>query len=119
MSDQQREMPIFTRTFDFLAWLTPMTHHFPRLHRHTVTRRLVEAALDMQEALLMANNLRNQERILWLERADSSLGRVRLYLRLAHRLGWLNLGQYQHGASMISEIGRLLGGWRKVTLATR
>ena len=34
------EMPIFTRTFDLLAWLLPATNHFPRAHRHTVTRQL-------------------------------------------------------------------------------
>lgn len=25
-----QEMPIFTRTFDFLTWLLPVTNHFPR-----------------------------------------------------------------------------------------
>ncbi|MCL4862593.1 MAG: diversity-generating retroelement protein Avd [Caldilineaceae bacterium] len=115
MSDSHREMPIFTRAFDFLAWLTPMTQHFPRLHRHTITRRLVEAALDLQEALLIANNQRDGDRLAWLDRADAHLAQVRIYLRLAHRLHWLNMGQYQHGAGMVSEIGKLLGGWRKTT----
>lgn len=39
------EMTIFTRTFDFLTWLLPATNHFPRAHRHTVTQRLLNAAL--------------------------------------------------------------------------
>jgi hypothetical protein len=43
MSDQ--EMPIFTRTFDFLTWLLPATHHFPRAHRFTFTRRLLPISL--------------------------------------------------------------------------
>ena len=38
-------MPIFNRTFDFLSWLLPVTNHFPRAHRHTATRRLLEAAM--------------------------------------------------------------------------
>lgn len=40
------EMPIFTRTFDFISWLLPVTNNFPRAHRHTVTRRLLNAAFD-------------------------------------------------------------------------
>ena len=32
------EMVIFTRTFDFLAWLLPHTNHFPRAHRHSLRR---------------------------------------------------------------------------------
>ena len=47
------ETPIFTRTFDLLAWLLPATNHFPRPHRHTVTRRLTDAALDLRERLLL------------------------------------------------------------------
>lgn len=29
----QKEMPIFTRTFDFLTWILPATNHFPKAHR--------------------------------------------------------------------------------------
>jgi hypothetical protein len=42
------EMVIFTRTFDFLAWLLPHTNHFPRAHRHSLTQRLLDAALDLR-----------------------------------------------------------------------
>ena len=37
------EMPIFSRTYDFLTWLLPATNHFPRAHRHDFTRRLLDA----------------------------------------------------------------------------
>jgi hypothetical protein len=46
-----------------------------------------------------------------LRSADAALGRLRSYLRLAHRWGWLSDGQYAHVSAMVAEIGRLLGGW--------
>lgn len=109
------EMPLFTKTQDFLVWLTPLTNHFPRLHRHTITRRLLEAALDFQERILEANSVRGQARLDCLTQADAALSKVRLYLRLVQRWQWINLGQYQHAARAVAELGRLLGGWRKVT----
>lgn len=108
------EMPIFTRTFDFIAWLLPMTNHFPRAHRHTLTRRLLDAAFDLRERLEQAN-LRQAQRLERLVEADEALARVRVYVRLAARFGWLTSGQYEHVAGMTAEIGRLLGGWQKVT----
>jgi len=111
------EMPIFTRTFDLLAWLLPQTNHFPRVHRHTVTRRLLDAAFDLRERLEEANVKRHAARQAALNGADEALARLRVYLRLAVRFGWLNDGQYAHGAAMVTEIGRLLGGWQKVTVA--
>ncbi len=94
-------MPIFTRTFDFLTWLLPATNKFPRAHRHSFTRRLLDVAFNLRERLEEANLRKGAAR---LER-----------LRLAARWGWLSEGQYQHVAKMVAEIGRLLGGWQKVT----
>lgn len=45
------EMVIFTRTFDFLTWLLPATNNFPSAHRHSFTRRLLDAAFDLRERL--------------------------------------------------------------------
>lgn len=110
-----KEMPIFTRTFDLLAWLLPATNHFPRSHRHTVTRRLIDAAFDLRERLEEANLRRREERRRALVGADEALARLRVYLQLAGQFGWLTQGQYGHVSTVIAEIGRLLGGWHKVT----
>jgi len=115
MTDNRNEMPIFTRTFDFLTWLLPVTNHFPRAHRFSFTQRLLDAAFDLREYLEQANYRQGKARLERLDRADEALNRVRTYLRLAVRWEWLTGGQYQHVAEMVTEIGRLLGGWRKVT----
>lgn len=115
MSDNYTEPPIFTRTADFLAWLGPQTNHFPRVHRQTITRRLLDSALDLQETLLEANHERGQVRLECLKRADWHLSKVRFYIRLVHRWEWINHGQYEHVSRMVAEIGRLLGGWQRVT----
>jgi hypothetical protein len=107
------EMPIFTRTFDFLTWLLPVTNGFPVVHRHTFTKRLLDAAFDLYECLEQANHQRGGDRKAALNAADEALDRVRLYLRLAERWKCLSPGQYRHVAEMVAEIGRLLGGWQK------
>ncbi|GJL62688.1 MAG: hypothetical protein NPIRA04_13420 [Nitrospirales bacterium] len=110
---ESQNMPIFSRTFDLLAWLLPATNHFPRAHRHSLTRRLLNAAFDLRERLEEANLRRGPERRRCLLAADEALSRVRVYLRLAHQFTWLSAGQYQHVSSMVVEVGRLLGGWEK------
>ncbi len=110
---ESHNMPIFSRTFDLLAWLLPATNHFPRAHRHSLTRRLLNATFDLREHLEEANLRRGAERHGSLQAADEALARVRVYLRLAHQLAWLSPGQYQHVSSMVVEVGKLLGGWQK------
>ena len=109
-------MPIFARTFDFLSWLLPATNNFPRAHRHTVTQRLLNAAFDLRERLEEANQRQGAARLDRLALADDALTHVRVYLRLAVHWQWLTPGQYQHVAAMMTEIGRLLGGWQQNTI---
>lgn len=110
-----QKMIIFTRTYDLLRWLLPKQKKFPKLYRGTVTQRLMDAALDFQEALLLAQACRGKIRLRHLRAADAHLDKVRLYLQLAHEWRWLSPGQYQHVSRMAAEIGRLLGGWIQQT----
>ena len=110
-----QEMVIFARTFDFVDWLIARTQGFPRSQRFVVTKRLQDAMLDFYERIVEANGDRGRARLAKLKEADVALDKVRLYLRLAARWGWLSPGQYRHAAGMVAEIGRLLGGWQKAT----
>jgi hypothetical protein len=111
MEENMEDMVIFTRTYDLLEWLLPRTQKFPKTQRFVVTKRLQDAALDFQEALFWANSHSGRQRLEHLRAADAHLDKLRLYLRLAHRWGWLRSGQYEHVSRMVNEIGRLLGGW--------
>lgn len=105
------DMIILNRAFDLLDWLLPKGERFPRAYRHTVSQRLMDAALDLQDHLFEAQSRRGRSRQDALISADVALNRLRLYLRLAHRWRWLSDGQYEHVSRMVAEIGRLLGGW--------
>jgi hypothetical protein len=107
--------PLFTKTFDFTSWLLGATNHFPRSQRFVVTRRLLDAALNFMELLTDANVQRGKARLAALDLADAELDKVRLYLRLAYRWQWLSAGQYEHASRFVSEMGRLLGAWKKET----
>ncbi|MCL4506723.1 MAG: diversity-generating retroelement protein Avd [Chloroflexi bacterium] len=110
------EMAIFTRTYDFISWLVPLTLNFPRSQRFVVTSRLQSAALVFQERLVEANSRRARQAAAALREADAELTKVRLYLRLCERWEWMSSGQYRHASAMVAEIGRLLGGWMKTVM---
>ena len=98
---------------DLLEWPLPKAERFPRSYRTTVTQRLMDSALDLQEHLVDAHSRSGRRRLEALEAADAALDRLRLYLRLAHHWRWLSDGQFRHVSVMVAEIGRLLGGWVK------
>lgn len=107
------ESPIFTRTYDLLLWLLPQAARFPRAHRFGLGERVTRQALDFQETLLSAGYSEQAGRREALRQADLQLAQLRLTLRLCKDLEVISTGQYEHVASMLVEIGRLLGGWMK------
>jgi hypothetical protein len=107
------ELVLLARLYDLLCWLLPKAERFPRAYRNNITQRLMDAALDCQEAVFTAQSTREARRFSALQEADAALNRLRLYLRLAHKWHWLNDGQFEHVSSMVAEIGKLLGGWIK------
>jgi len=110
-------MVIYTRTYDFVTWLLPMSEKFPKSQRFIVTQRLQNSALNFQELLIEANTLRGAKRTEKLRLADAELRKTRLYLRLCEKWKWLTTGHYKHASVMVAEIGRLLGGWMKYVVS--
>ena len=111
-------MVIFTRTYEFVSWIIPLSLKFPRSQRFVVTQRLQQAVLNLQELLIQANVRRGRERRDALLAADAALVTVKLYLRLCHRWQWLSNGQFQRASEQAVEIGKLLGGWIKTVTGT-
>jgi four helix bundle protein len=106
-----QESPIFTRTFDLLAWLIPALQKFPKEQRFVLAARVNTAAFNFYEAITAASL--SKKKAEYLEQADVELQKLRLYLRLSHRLQFLSNAQYKHVFELVEEVGRLLGGWSK------
>ena len=112
MKDPRPQSPIFTKTYDFLLWLIPLTLKFPKSQRFLLAERLGKMVLDFYDVILDAvmEPERQDER---LDAADRLLTKIRLYVRLSHDLHCISPGQYQHAARQMDEIGRLIGGWKR------
>lgn len=108
------QSPIFAKTYDLLRWLVPRTTKFPREHRFGLAERIQEAGYRLQHHLICAAKEPAPARqAAYLRAADVDLSELRTLLRLSRDLGLLKAGGYEHGAEMMAEVGRLLGGWQK------
>lgn len=105
------ELPLFLHWTRFLEWLLPKTGKFPRSVRFTLTSRIDNLALDVLEAIIEAQYRPGHEKLRALERASMALDKLRVFLRIAHRLGHLDHGGYELAAGRMDEAGRMTGGW--------
>lgn len=105
------QSPIFSKTYDFVAWLIPLTCKFPRQHRFVMAAALQRDTLRFQELLIEATHTPTPRQS--LRQADAELDKLRTHLRLCLDLKLVSPGQYEHAARLMTEMGKLLGGWLK------
>jgi hypothetical protein len=109
---QPAQSPIFVRTHDLLVWLLQHTAKFPKSERFRMAKRVDDSAFRFYDLIARATKSGDKRRGVLLE-ADLELDRLRLNVRLCVELKLLNVQQYEHAASLLVEIGKLLGGWLK------
>jgi hypothetical protein len=108
-----KQSPIFVKHYDLMAWLIPHTLNFPKSQRGVLARQIQQELFRIHEALVAAGS--SDQPLPCLVEADQGLIRLRTYLRLSREFRLLSPSQFEHAARLTSEVGRLLGGWKKVT----
>jgi hypothetical protein len=94
---------------ELLLWLIPQLDKFPRSRRFTLGERIETGLLEVLELLVETAYTRNKDTP--LRRANLQLEVVRHLWRLAHELKMMATRQYEHGARLIDDLGRQIGGW--------
>lgn len=90
--------------------MAPAGHgKLPKRVRFTFADRITSLALDIAEDLVEARYARDKQVI--LRRINPHLEKLRVLLRLCHRLHYLPHAGYEHAAKSINAVGRMLGGW--------
>ena len=92
MSDDRarRTGPALETMYQLVRWLIPTLERLPRRQKFLLGDRIQTTALAGLERLVEATFTRNRGRL--LERVNVDLDKLRLLLRLAKELGYLDLG---------------------------
>jgi hypothetical protein len=94
---------------ELLLWLIPHLDKFPRVRRFTLGERLESTLIDVLELLVEAAFSRAKQDA--LKRANFRLEVARHLWRLAYELQVIPTRRYEHGARLMDDLGRQVGGW--------
>jgi len=94
---------------NLLLWIIPILDKFPRNRRFTLGERLESGLLNVLENLVEAAYSKQKKSV--LTRTNRQLEMIRHLWRLAFELQSIPKRSYQHGAKLMDEIGRQIGGW--------
>jgi hypothetical protein len=112
-ANRRQTGPALEAMYRFLLWLVPTVEKFPRSQKFLLGDRIQLTALDVLERLIEATYTRGRQPM--LAAANLGIEKLRLLFRLSFDLKFLDMRRYEHAARSLDEIGRLVGGWRKVS----
>lgn len=86
---------------------------YPRSEKHTLAAETKLAMYQLLKAIIRANKKHLKQTA--IHEADVELEILKHLIRLGKDLQFLPLRKYENWARMITEIGRMIGGWLKTT----
>jgi len=107
------ELPVIQRAYDLLKWTSERVSRFPRVHRDSLEALVLSRLNELFDFLLEAKYTRDRGPL--LERANVLVEQLRFRVRLAFDLRCLRATGYGFAAEELDAIGRMVGGWRKVS----
>lgn len=122
MSEPKREAarrtgPALEAMYRFILWVVPTVEKLPRSQKYLLGDRIQSTAMEVLERLVEATYTR--DRVALLVQANLGIEKLRFLFRLATDLRHLDLGRYEHAARALNEVGRMVGGWKKVNDAAQ
>jgi len=87
--------------------------HFPKSHRYTIGSKIDTVFLDAIEYCFLASYTAQNQKIVVLERSISRIDLLKLLMQLAWDIKALDTNKYVQLSEPLSEIGKMLGGWRR------
>jgi len=110
------DLKVFTKFYDFTLWLHQKVVKFPKNSRFTLGQRVENIAFEILELVVVANSTFDKKQRLELQKkVGVRLEVLRILMRIAKDLEFINVRSYKFGCEKLLEVGKILGGWMKST----
>ena len=107
------DLKILQKIYDMLAYGQICLKQFPKHEKHVLASDIRSTMYRMLELTIRANKKYHKNTT--LQDLDIEIEVLRTFLRLSLDNHYMNIHKYEVWTKMISEIGKMLGGWMKAT----
>ena len=87
--------------------------HFPRFSKYTLGAKIDAVFMEIMESILSAKYSGKDNKSLLINRAISKLDSLKFFLQIAWEIKALDNKKFAHLSPPLSEVGRMLGGWKR------
>ena len=107
--------PVVEKHYDLVLWFLPKLANFPKDQRYVLADRIGVLLLEILGLLTEA--VYSIDRAKVLNTVNVRLDQLRYLVRVTKDMKYISISQYDFFAVKTIEIGRMVGGWKRTTLA--
>ena len=105
------EMKILQKIYDMMEYGYPALTQYPKSEKYALATDMKRCMDTMLERAIEAHKRYFKKNT--LQELDVEIMKLKAYLRLSMRLGFLPFKKYEVWSGKVVEIGKMLGGWMK------
>ncbi|MCD8216675.1 MAG: diversity-generating retroelement protein Avd [Clostridiales bacterium] len=105
----EENSPFLQKTFDMMDYAYPALAQFPKSEKYAMAEDIKKCMDTILEKAIEGNKKYYKKNT--LQELDVAVAKLKVYVRLAHRQGFLSHKKYEEWSKYIVEMGKMVGGW--------
>lgn len=107
------ELKIQQKTFEMMEYAYGVLAQYPKGEKFALVVDIKRCMDTILERIIEANKKYYKKTT--LQELDVEIMKLKAYIRLSYKLGFLPIKKYELWSEKVVEIGRMVGGWIKST----
>ena len=108
-------LEILQKTEDLLEYLQIALKQFPKCEKHVLAADIRARVYSVMKLIIIINKKYHKKTT--MRELDTEIEMLRVQVRLAKNLRYVDLKKYEVLSKKINEIGKMLGGWIKTAIS--
>ena len=105
------DLQILQKTYDMILYSQSPLNQFPKFEKHVLAAEIRKTMNNLLSLIITANKKYYKKTT--LQEIDVELEKLRTFIRLSKDLKYIDIKKYEVWSRLLTEIGRMLGGWMK------
>lgn len=110
-SPKKEELIIQQKVYDMIMYAYPAIEQFPKAQKFSLAQDMKRCLDNIMRYIIAANKKYTKKTT--LQELDIEVAALKVYIRMAHELGYLPPKKYEIWSKMAVEVGKMVGGWIK------
>lgn len=111
---QNKNFSIYHKIYQLLKVLYGTIKNFPKEHKYSLGKDMIDLAWQCLDSTIEANNLPNGCKKIKINELSATFDKLKMRIRMSQEINLTSIGQFTHlQENYILPIGKEIGGWQK------